>query len=82
MVAPLLSSECFGPKGAEEEFLDGGLSCNNPVLRLIEEVEKAFPELKPKFPNLQLHFDCILSIGTGKRDTMGLGNSEGFHQQT
>ena len=47
----------IGPKGAEEEFLDGGMGCNNPVLRLIEEAEEAFPDLKRKFPDLKPHLD-------------------------
>jgi hypothetical protein len=58
---------CIGPERAKEEFLDGGLGSNNPVLKLIDEAEEAFPELKKKFPNLKPRFDCILSIGTGRR---------------
>lgn len=54
---------CIGSKGAEEEFLEGGMGCNNPVLKPIEVAKEAFPDLKQEFPGREPHFDCILSIG-------------------
>ena len=79
--APMIFKRiCIGPTGAEEEFLDGGMGCNNPVLRLIDEAEEAFPDLKRKFPNLKPHFDCILSIGTGRRSTVGLKKPDAFQK--
>jgi patatin-like phospholipase/acyl hydrolase len=70
----------IGPEGAEEEFLDGGLGSNNPVSKLIEEAEEAFPDLKRKFPNLKPRFDCILSIGTGKRPIGNLKKPDTFQK--
>ena len=79
--APMIFKRiCFGPQGAEEEFLDGGIGCSNPVLKLIKEAEEAFLDLKRKFPNLKPHFDCILSIGTGRRSTMGLKKPDIFQR--
>ena len=46
----------------EEQCLDGGISYNSPVLRLIVEAEEAFPDLKRTIPNLKPHLNCILSI--------------------
>jgi hypothetical protein len=70
----------IGPEGAKEEFLDGGLGSNNPVSKLIDEAEEAFPELKKKFPNLKPRFDCILSIGAGKRHIASLKKPDGFQK--
>jgi hypothetical protein len=70
----------IGPKGAEEGFLDGGLGSNNPVSKLIEEAEEAFPDLKQKFPNLKPRFDCLLSIGTGKRPIVSLKKRDTFQK--
>ena len=51
------------PSTLEEQRLDGGISYNSPVLRLIEEAEEAFPDLKRTIPNLKPYLNCILSIG-------------------
>ncbi|TVY45746.1 Kinesin light chain [Lachnellula occidentalis] len=48
----------IGPPGLEEEFVDGAIGCNNPVLSLVEETRREFD------PNRQV--GCIVSIGTGK----------------
>jgi predicted acylesterase/phospholipase RssA len=48
----------IGDPGLQEEFIDGGIGCNNPVPYLIEEAGKEFgPERT---------VSCIVSIGTGK----------------
>jgi hypothetical protein len=71
---------CIGPEGEKEEFLDGGLGSNNLVWKLIKEAEEAFPELKKKFPNLKPRFDCILSIGTGRRHIACLKKPDTFQK--
>lgn len=42
----------------QEEFIDAGLGCNNPVRYLVEEATKEF--------GLERKVGCIVSIGTGK----------------
>src|ERR1700690_2286849 len=48
----------IGEKGLEEEFVDGGLGCNNPIRQVLEEAEIAFG------PGRRIA--CIVSIGTGQ----------------
>ncbi|KFY46366.1 hypothetical protein V495_02529 [Pseudogymnoascus sp. VKM F-4514 (FW-929)] len=48
----------IGDEGMEEEFIDGGLGCNNPVRYLVKEAANEFG------PNRKV--SCIVSIGTGK----------------
>jgi predicted acylesterase/phospholipase RssA len=48
----------IGDAGLQEEFVDAGLGCNNPVRYLVEEATKEF--------GLQRQVNCIVSIGTGK----------------
>jgi len=53
----------IGDPGLQEEFVDAGLGCNNPVRYLIEEAGKEFgPERT---------VSCIVSIGTGMRKAAG-----------
>lgn len=53
----------IGDAGIEEEFIDAGMGCNNPVRYLVEEAINEFgPDRK---------VDCIISIGTGKSMTAG-----------
>lgn len=53
----------IGDAGIEEDFIDGGLGCNNPVRYLVEEAAKEFgPDRK---------VNCIISIGTGKPKVAG-----------
>ena len=53
----------IGDPGLQEEFIDAGMGCNNPVRYLVEEAGKEFgPERT---------VSCILSIGTGKPKVAG-----------
>ncbi|OBT71251.1 hypothetical protein VF21_09480 [Pseudogymnoascus sp. 05NY08] len=53
----------IGDVGIEEEFIDAGMGCNNPVRYLVEEAINEFgPDRK---------VDCIISIGTGKSMAAG-----------
>ncbi|KAH8784081.1 FabD/lysophospholipase-like protein [Hyaloscypha sp. PMI_1271] len=53
----------IGDPGLQEEFIDAGMGCNNPVRYLVEEAGKEFgPERT---------VSCIVSIGTGKPKVAG-----------
>jgi len=52
--------------GLSEVFIDGGLGCVNPVLQLIDEAGRVFPDQA---------IACIVSIGTGQAETIGLRRS-------
>jgi hypothetical protein len=52
----ILKPISIGPQDFAEEFIDGGLGYNNPVLQVLEEAEVQFPND---------HIACVLSIGTG-----------------
>jgi predicted acylesterase/phospholipase RssA len=62
----------IGDEGMKEEFIDGGLGCNNPVRCLVEEAAKEFG------PNGKVN--CIVSIGTGKPMVSGF-KAPGFLQR-
>jgi predicted acylesterase/phospholipase RssA len=62
----------FGEEGAEEEFVDGGLRCNNPVKQVLEEAEAVFGPDR--------HIACIVSVGTGQGEVIGL-KSPGVFQR-
>ncbi|TVY37960.1 Kinesin light chain, partial [Lachnellula subtilissima] len=53
----------IGPPGLEEEFVDGALGCNNPVVSLLTETTQEF--------DLDREVGCIVSIGTGRPKTSG-----------
>ena len=53
----------IGQEGAEEDFIDAGMGCNNPVKELVGEAEQVFGEDRD--------VACILSIGTGKPKVTG-----------
>jgi hypothetical protein len=53
----------IGEPGLEEEFVDAGIGCNNPVQYLVQE---ALREFGPK-----REVACIVSIGTGKPKVAG-----------
>jgi hypothetical protein len=55
---PFFKRILIGNPGLQEEFIDGALGCNNPVLSLVEEARREFE------PNTKV--GCIVSIGTGK----------------
>ena len=60
----------FGIKGAEEEFVDGGLRCNNPVRQVLEEAESVFGSGR--------YVACIISIGAGEADAISLRSPAAF----
>lgn len=69
--APLFfKSMLIGEKGSQEQFIDGGLGCNNPIAQIIQEAELVFGSSCP--------VACIVSIGTGHYDTIGLPTSDGL----
>lgn len=53
----------IGDPGLQEEFIDAGMGCNNPVRYLIDEAKKEF--------GLERMVSCIVSIGTGKPKVAG-----------
>jgi hypothetical protein len=53
----------IGNPGMQEEFVDAGIGCNNPVQYLIQEAQREFG------PNREVA--CIVSIGTGKPKVPG-----------
>jgi hypothetical protein len=55
----------------EENFIDAGLGCNNPVKQLLQEATQEFGERE---------VSCIVSIGTGKPKVTGFKKS-GFGLQ-
>jgi predicted acylesterase/phospholipase RssA len=62
----------IGDAGLQEEFIDAGIGCNNPVRYLVEEAGKEFgPERT---------VSCIVSIGTGKPMVAGF-KSPGLFQR-
>ena len=52
-----------GDPGFQEEFIDAGMGCNNPVRFLIEEAQREFGPVR--------EVGCIVSIGTGKPKVAG-----------
>src|SRR5205823_479285 len=64
--APTFFKRIFiGEAGLQEEFIDAGLGCNNPVKYLIEEAQREFGPMR--------EVSCIVSIGTGKPKVAGFG---------
>lgn len=53
----------IGDPGLEEEFVDAGIGCNNPVQYLIQEAQREF--------GTNREVGCIVSLGTGKRKVAG-----------
>jgi len=47
----------IGGPGSQEEYVDGGMGCNNPIAHVLSEAELTFPGR---------HVACIISIGTGQ----------------
>jgi predicted acylesterase/phospholipase RssA len=62
----------IGEKGLEEEFIDGGLGCNNPVKQVLEETEAIFGSGQ--------HVACIISIGCGQAGVVGLKSPDAFQK--
>jgi predicted acylesterase/phospholipase RssA len=63
----------IGEEGqAKEEFIDGGLRCNNPGNQVLEEARSIFG-------NDRL-IRCLVSIGTGHPGTIGLAKPDAFQK--
>lgn len=56
----------------EGGFIGAGMGCNNPVQQVLDEAELVFG------PKRQV--DCILSIGTGQPETIGLREPDAFQK--
>jgi hypothetical protein len=54
---------CIGEPGLEEEFVDAGIGCNNPVQYLVQEAQREFGPKR--------EVSCIISIGTGRPKIAG-----------
>jgi predicted acylesterase/phospholipase RssA len=53
----------IGSVGMEEQFIDGGMGCNNPTAQVVEEAKIVFPNQ---------HISLIVSIGTGHATTIAI----------
>lgn len=62
----------IGEGGLKEEFIDGGLGCNNPVKQLLQEAGSQF--------NRNQHVACIVNIGTGQANTIKLHSPDFFQR--
>lgn len=63
----------IGEEGqAKEEFIDGGLGCNNPATQVLEEARDIFGDDRP--------VRCLVSIGTGHPGTIGLTKPDAFQR--
>jgi hypothetical protein len=56
----------IGDPGLQEEFIDAGMGCNNPVRYLIKEAQREFGPMR--------EVSCIVSIGTGMPKVAGFEN--------
>lgn len=57
---------------SKEAYIDGALGCNNPIKQVLKEALNVFG------PNRQIA--CILSIGTGQKETVGLAQPNAFRK--
>jgi len=63
----------IGEEGqAREEFIDGGLGCNNPAIQVLQEARNMFGNDRP--------VRCLISIGTGHPGTIGLTRPDTFQR--
>jgi len=63
----------IGEEGqAREEFVDGGLKCNNPAIQVLQEARNIFG-------NDRL-VRCLVSLGTGHPGTIGLAKPDAFQR--
>lgn len=61
----------IGEEGrAKEDFIDGGIRCNNPVKQVIEEARTLFGD--------NSILGCLVSIGTGHPGIIGLSEPDSF----
>jgi predicted acylesterase/phospholipase RssA len=58
--------------GVKEEFIDGGLGCNNPTKQVLEEAGTVFGSHRK--------VGCLVSIGTGHPGTIGLARPDSFQK--
>jgi predicted acylesterase/phospholipase RssA len=56
----------------KEEFIDGGLGCNNPANQVLQEASNIFGNNRPVC--------CLISIGTGHPGTIGLVKPDTFQK--
>ncbi|KAI9815856.1 MAG: hypothetical protein M1826_001920 [Phylliscum demangeonii] len=56
----------------QEEFIDAGIKCNNPAIRLLSEAQTVFGGDRP--------LNCLVSIGTGDPGVIGLPNPDTFQK--
>ena len=57
---------------AKEEFIDGGIRCNNPVNQVIEEAQRLFGD--------DSTMRCLINIGTGHPGIIGLSEPDSFQK--
>jgi predicted acylesterase/phospholipase RssA len=63
----------IGEEGhAKEEFVDGGLGCNNPAKQVLDEARVIFGNNRP--------VRSLVSIGTGHLGTIGLAKPDAFQK--
>lgn len=62
----------MGPPGIQEEFIDGGMGCNNPTTQLLQEAGRVF--------GANRRVACVVSIGTGLK-TNNASNAPQFLQR-
>lgn len=63
----------IGEEGcAKEEFIDGGIRCNNPTNQVIEEAQVLFED--------DVTLGCLISIGTGHPGIIGLSKPDRFQK--
>jgi hypothetical protein len=55
----------------KEQFIEGGLGCNNPIAHVLTEALSLFPLRQVA---------CIVSLGTGIAKVIGLADSDAFHK--
>ncbi|KAI9828855.1 MAG: hypothetical protein M1826_005959 [Phylliscum demangeonii] len=56
----------------QEEFIDAGIKCNNPAIRLLTEAQTVFGGDRP--------LNCLVSIGTGHPGVIGLSKPDTFQK--
>src|SRR5947207_1943709 len=57
---------------SKEAYIDGALGCNNPIKQVLKEAQNVFGPDR--------HIACILSIGTGQKETVGLDQPNAFRK--
>ena len=60
------------PEGSGIDYIDAGLGCNNPIKEVLAETVRVFGDEAP--------VACIVSIGTGQSDSVGLAQPDAFQR--